>query len=38
MLRITKWKQRNLLLMSSGTFGGLDLKKIAKELIKIEYV
>lgn len=29
-----KWKQKNLLLMSSGTFGGLKLKQLAKQLLQ----
>ena len=28
----TNWKKRNLLLMSSGTFDGLDLQKLAKTI------
>ncbi len=28
-----KWKDKNLLLMSSGTFNGVDLKGLAKELL-----
>jgi UDP-N-acetylmuramate: L-alanyl-gamma-D-glutamyl-meso-diaminopimelate ligase len=28
------WKGRNLLLMSSGTFGGLDLKNLSLEVLK----
>jgi UDP-N-acetylmuramate: L-alanyl-gamma-D-glutamyl-meso-diaminopimelate ligase len=32
MLLKTDWKNRNLLMMSSGNFEGLDLKQIAKEV------
>lgn len=28
------WKKKNLLLMSSGNFDGLDLQKLAKEVVK----
>ncbi|MCR6641491.1 MAG: Mur ligase family protein [Sporocytophaga sp.] len=30
----TNWKGKNLLLMSSGNFGGFDLKKLAKEVVQ----
>ena len=30
-----KWEEKNLLLMSSGTFGGLDLKKMAKQVLSM---
>ena len=33
-LKRYKWVNKNLLLMSSGTFGGLDLKQLAKDCIK----
>ncbi len=29
-----KWKEKNLLLMSSGTFNGVDLKGLVKELLR----
>ena len=32
-LKKQTWEKHNLLLMSSGTFGGLDLKKLAQELL-----
>jgi UDP-N-acetylmuramate: L-alanyl-gamma-D-glutamyl-meso-diaminopimelate ligase len=32
-LRAQNWKDANLLLMSSGTFGDLDLKELVKEII-----
>ena len=32
-LRSKNWEDKNLLMMSSGTFGGFDLKAIAKELL-----
>ncbi|TDB68873.1 UDP-N-acetylmuramate--L-alanine ligase [Arundinibacter roseus] len=35
-LKEQKWVNTNLLMMSSGTFGGLDLKKLAQELISEE--
>ena len=28
------WNNKNLLLMSSGNFGGLDIKKLAKEIVE----
>ena len=34
MLNRFSWKNKNLLLMSSGNFGGLNLKKQAKRLLK----
>ncbi len=33
-LKRYKWLDKNLLLMSSGTFGGLDLKALAKDCLK----
>jgi UDP-N-acetylmuramate: L-alanyl-gamma-D-glutamyl-meso-diaminopimelate ligase len=30
----TKWKGKNLLLMSSGNFGGFNLKELAKEIVQ----
>lgn len=33
-LKNTDWNGKNLLLMSSGNFGGIDLKKLAKELVE----
>jgi UDP-N-acetylmuramate: L-alanyl-gamma-D-glutamyl-meso-diaminopimelate ligase len=33
-LQSTDWKNKNLLLMSSGNFGGLDLAKLAKEIVE----
>lgn len=35
-LNSLNWENRNLLLMSSGTFGGLDLGKTAAHLLKTE--
>jgi UDP-N-acetylmuramate: L-alanyl-gamma-D-glutamyl-meso-diaminopimelate ligase len=35
-LKNQKWENANLLMMSSGTFGGLDLKQLAQELIPKE--
>ncbi len=32
-LKRFKWEEKNLLLMSSGTFGGLDLKKLGKDCL-----
>jgi UDP-N-acetylmuramate: L-alanyl-gamma-D-glutamyl-meso-diaminopimelate ligase len=32
-LLLQKWEQKNLLMMSSGNFGGLDLKKLAEKLV-----
>ncbi len=29
-----EWQEKNLLLMSSGNFGGIDIVKLAKEIIK----
>ena len=33
-LKRFKWEDKNLLLMSSGTFGGTDLKELAKNCLK----
>jgi UDP-N-acetylmuramate: L-alanyl-gamma-D-glutamyl-meso-diaminopimelate ligase len=32
-IRSNNFKNKNLLMMSSGNFGGIDLKKLAAELI-----
>jgi UDP-N-acetylmuramate: L-alanyl-gamma-D-glutamyl-meso-diaminopimelate ligase len=33
-LKRFKWENKNLVMMTSGNFGGLDLKKEAKSLLK----
>jgi len=33
LLKAQSWKNKNLLLMTSGTFGGIDLKELGKELL-----
>ncbi len=35
LLSQTTWSNTNLLLMTSGNFGGIDLKKLANELVKM---
>lgn len=34
MLKARDWKDKNLLMMSSGTFDGIDLKKLGEEIIR----
>ena len=34
ILKRFKWENKNLLMMTSGTFGGMDLKKVAKGLLR----
>jgi UDP-N-acetylmuramate: L-alanyl-gamma-D-glutamyl-meso-diaminopimelate ligase len=33
-LKNIEWKGRNLLIMTSGNFSGVDIKELAKELLK----
>jgi UDP-N-acetylmuramate: L-alanyl-gamma-D-glutamyl-meso-diaminopimelate ligase len=33
-LKNIEWKDRNLLIMTSGNFSGIDIKELAKELLK----
>jgi UDP-N-acetylmuramate: L-alanyl-gamma-D-glutamyl-meso-diaminopimelate ligase len=34
----SNWKNKNLLLMSSGNFGGLDIKDLAKKIVETELI
>jgi UDP-N-acetylmuramate: L-alanyl-gamma-D-glutamyl-meso-diaminopimelate ligase len=34
-LKSQNWSQSNLLLMSSGTFGGMDFVKFAQEILNL---